>query len=120
MSSYDSQSRYWYDEFAATVVVATLLLHDLVRKIPGENQQIVWLVGEQCPRMMNWKVVPTHVAAMLYWIKIDQVVENPGVDSGHIHHRASFGCRSVSGDALSGLLDLMQRSSEIIDQRLYS
>src|SRR6266487_1417319 len=101
------------DKIAATPPVGILLRQNLVREIPGQQQDVVRFVLQQLRRREYRQPITTHIAAVFIGVQIDDIVHKL-----LIYPAVTEQCRRLRRCPIGGdLLPLALEIPEQIEQR---
>ena len=75
--------------------VLRLLREDLVGEVPGQEQAVVGLLGEQVLDRADRLVRAGHVHALLPRVAVDHGLDELGADADGVDERAALGRRAV-------------------------
>src|SRR6185437_16631466 len=89
------------DESATRVAVSCLLRQDLVRKIPGQQQNVIRLALHQRIRRHYRQLRPWSELALFLCRSICDEIEQVTADSEEVEEGRSFRRRAIRGDVLT-------------------
>src|SRR5215472_17216655 len=119
-TSHHCRRRKWNDEPAAAPPVLGLLSHDLLGKVPAQEQHVVRHGLEQPPWRYDGDVHPREIASLLVGVPVSHEFERLPTDTDVVQKGGTLGGGAVGGDAPAGLLEFGQQAGELCFERLHS